>query len=498
MKSFRVTKSKEQIEEQRKVEEHSLKELSEFFNLLITAKQEERPITEEQIVEHSEIIETITVPVAEEPLIVEPKSLVDVTAEQIKQSVKEAAFELPDAPKPAPEIKILQQKVQDITNWLSKITMTGPGSGEVNFRYLDDVNRGTMSSSNDNWVLEYDAATKKVQFTENIGPIRTVAFNLDGSQTPLQPGQLEWNIEEDCLNIASSDGSILQAGLEQHMRVKNTTGSTLTNGTVVRFSGVYANSDFNPTVVPHIANGTIPPLYTVGVLTGDIPNGSIGRATTYGKVRELNTTGTPVGETWNIGDILYVSPTNAGKLTKVKPTAPNIVVSVAAVLKVGVTDGILLVRPTIFPRLYYGAFSDTLEQAATVIDTPYAVKLRVTDIANGHHISNNTQIVAENSGLYNYQFSLQFASTNSSAKNVYVWPRKNGVDIPNSATKLTIVGNMVYTVASWNFIVSMNANDYFELMWATTDLSAKIVAPAATTFCPAIPSAIVTVTEAAL
>ena len=35
MKSFRITKSKEQIEEQRKVEEHSLKELSEFFNLLI-------------------------------------------------------------------------------------------------------------------------------------------------------------------------------------------------------------------------------------------------------------------------------------------------------------------------------------------------------------------------------------------------------------------------------------------------------------------------------
>lgn len=70
MKSFRVTKSKEQIEEQRKVEEHSLKELSEFFNLLISAKQEEQPITEEQIVEHSEIIETITVPVEEEPLIV--------------------------------------------------------------------------------------------------------------------------------------------------------------------------------------------------------------------------------------------------------------------------------------------------------------------------------------------------------------------------------------------------------------------------------------------
>jgi hypothetical protein len=261
---------------------------------------------------------------------------------------------------------------------------------------------------------------------------------------------------------------------------------------------VNGNGDETPIVVPMIADGTVIPLYTVGILTNTIPVDSIGRATTYGKVRNIDTTGTSSGETWQVGDILYAHPTLAGKLTKVKPTAPNIVVSMAAVLRSGTTDGILLCRPTIYPRLFYGSFSDSIDQTAEVINTPYAVKFRTTDIANGHSVLEDTKIVAANSGLYNYQFSLQFSSSNSSSKQVYIWARKDGVDVPNSSSRISISGNGVYTVDAWNFIVSMNANNYFQLMWATTDLTAKIDSPTATAFSPAIPAVILTVTEAAL
>jgi hypothetical protein len=102
------------------------------------------------------------------------------------------------------------------------------------------------------------------------------------------------------------------------------------------------------------------------------------------------------------------------------------------------------------------------------------------------------------SGLYNYKFSIQFVSTNSAAKDVWVWFRKNGVDIPDSATRITITGNGVYDVASWDISVSMNAEDYFQIMWAASDTSVSITAPPATAFCPAIPSVILTVTEVAL
>ena len=400
------------------------------------------------------------------------------------------------------EFKAVQDKLKFLEQWVAKISSAGPGSGEVNLRWLDDIDRTSIANGR---YLRYDQSSKKFLFdhpnAQEIGVLDYVQLNENGPGITTLPGTLSWNLKEDCLDVKQTDGSTLQLGLEEYIAVHNSTGSTLTNGSVVRFSGVYVDEidgDYVPECAPHIANGSIPPLYTIGVLTNDIPNGQHGRATILGKVRDLNTTGSSSGETWVSGDILYVSPTNAGKLTKVKPTAPNIVVSVAAVLKVGVTDGILLVRPVIFPRLYYGSFSDTTDQVATQINTPYAININTTDIANGHHISNNSRVVAENSGLYNYQFSLQLSSSNSSSKEVFIWARKNGIDIPNSATRKTISGNGVYDVAAWNFVVSMNANDYFQLVWATTDLTAKIDAPAGTAFCPAVPSLILTVTEAAL
>ena len=425
-------------------------------------------------------------------------NIVDKVVAHVKETTAPSMFVQPEPPTTGRDIQAIQSKLKLLEGWVSKIAMTGPGGGEVNFRYLDDVQRNTMTFNNDSWLLEYDAATKKVQFTEDIGPVRSIKMNTAGHTITPVAGLLSWNVEEDCLDIHNVDGSVLQTGLEQHMRVRNETGATLTNGTVVRFAGVYEDNSHEPIVVPHIANGSVHGLYTVGVLTNDIPNNTIGRATWFGKVHDLDTTGTSSGETWQRGDLLYVHPTLPGKMTNVKPYAPNIVVSTAAVLHVGTTDGILLVRPTIYPRMYYGSFSDTLTQTAAAINTPYAVKLRTTDIASGHHISSNTQVVAEVSGGYNYQFSLQIASSSASKKEVYIWARKNGVDVPDSASRLTITGNDEYRVPSWNFVLPMAANDYFELMWATSDVSVSISAPGATAFCPAIPSAIMTVTQIAL
>ena len=108
-----------------------------------------------------------------------------------------------------------------------------------------------------------------------------------------------------------------------------------------------------------------------------------------------------------------------------------------------------------------------------------------------------TKIISQQSGLYNIQFSTQFMSTNSSAKDIFVWARKNGTDIPHSSTRMSVVGNGVYFVASWNFIVSMNANDSFQLMWATTDVTVSITSPPATSFAPSTPSTLLSVTQVA-
>jgi hypothetical protein len=345
-------------------------------------------------------------------------------------------------------------------------------------------------------------------YISNSSNVFEVGANISGNSyvggnLTIDSGILSWNTLEDCLDIQQEDGSTLQAGLESYIKVRNYTGGILTNGTLVQFSGINGNG--NPTCVPLLANSIFDPLYTIGVLTNDIPNGEVGRATTFGKVRGINTTGAIVGESWSAGDLLWASTTVAGGLTKIKPTAPNPAISVAAVTVVGTTTGELLIRPTISSRLYYGSFSDTTTQSAVAANTAYPIKFDTTDSASGHFVASrysgsNNAIVALVSGLYNYQFSLQFASTTNQTRDIWIWPRKNNVDIPNSATRISITDSTTYVVAAWNFIVSMQANNDFQLMWAASEGSntISITAFSATAFCPAIPSVILSVTQASL
>ena len=57
-------------------------------------------------------------------------------------------------------------------------------------------------------------------------------------------------------------------------------------------------------------------------------------------------------------------------------------------------------------------------------------------------------------------------------------------------------GSNVYEVASWNFVETLGANEYVQLMWGSADLNAQIVAipSASTTMGIDVPSVIVTVT----
>ena len=145
--------------------------------------------------------------------------------------------------------------------------------------------------------------------------------------------------------------------------------------------------------------------------------------------------------------------------------------------------------------LTYGSFSDTTNQTANLANTAYEVRFNTTDVSKEHYIRNNTEIVSNTTGTYNYAFSMQITSSSSSLHNIYIWVRKNNTDIPNTATILSLSSNKQFVVAAWNFFVDMNAGDHLHLMWAVDDTRISIVAPAATLFCPAVPSVILTVNE---
>ncbi len=144
--------------------------------------------------------------------------------------------------------------------------------------------------------------------------------------------------------------------------------------------------------------------------------------------------------------------------------------------------------------LRYGTFFDTTDQTAASPNTAYAITFNNTDLSAGVYRGTPTsRIYVDRPGAYNFQFSVQLESTTASGKDVYIWARVNGTDVPNSATKIHMQGASEAYVAAWNFVLRMNTGDYFQLMWATSNTNVQILADPATAFCPAIPSVILTV-----
>lgn len=333
--------------------------------------------------------------------------------------------------------------------------------------------------------------------------IRYLEFHPEGTDIPPPSGSIAWNPTEECLDVHQPDGTVLQTGLESYIRVHNMSGNTIPNGTLVSFDGVEephaGHEEHLPLAGLFIANNSIDPILTIGVVTETIANGDSGRATTFGKVRGIDTTGTPVSESWAIGDLLWGHPTVPGALTKVRPTAPDMAISIAAVMHVDATEGIILVRPTIFPKHHYAKFSDQANQTTVVANTALEVEFNTTDVTCGHVLVQSETIQVLEQGLYEFTYRLQAISTNSSRSNIWVWAR-SGIqgDIANSATVMTIESNGGIVTPSMSFILSMAKDEQFNLMWATDSTNVSLVAGPATAFCPASPSAELIVKQVAL
>ena len=147
----------------------------------------------------------------------------------------------------------------------------------------------------------------------------------------------------------------------------------------------------------------------------------------------------------------------------------------------------------------YGAFQDNTTQTAASANVAYTITFNTTDSANGVYIGTPTsRVVVENAGIYNFQFSAQLDKTSGASASIWIWPRVNGTNIPDSASKVAIQGTTAESVPSWNFVLPMNAGDYFELVWLTDDNKVVLKHEAgfgvAPNDVPEIPSVILTAT----
>jgi hypothetical protein len=176
--------------------------------------------------------------------------------------------------------------------------------------------------------------------------------NVTFDQTPELAGGvgvLRWNDTDGTLDLGLKGGNVtLQVGQEQIVRVVNKTNTDLLESEykVVRIRLASEGGAQGQRLAVVLAQGDSDPdsVTTLGVVTENIANNQEGFITTMGLVRGINTTGSLQGETWVDGDVLYLSPTVAGGLTKVKPQAPNHTVTVAYVEYAHQNNGKLFVK----------------------------------------------------------------------------------------------------------------------------------------------------------
>lgn len=154
-----------------------------------------------------------------------------------------------------------------------------------------------------------------------------------------------------------------------------------------------------------------------------------------------------------------------------------------------------------FVNLPYGSFYDTTTQTATA-NTPKAVTFNSSaNLRNTYIGTPASRIVFSADGLTTVTFSIQFTNSSASEDDVYVWLRKNGVDVPYTSSVVTVPkrhgsfdGAMLMTV---NFHNIYGPGDYLELYWMTVGGTSSITTiPASTSPAkPASPGVVLTVSQ---
>jgi len=149
----------------------------------------------------------------------------------------------------------------------------------------------------------------------------------------------------------------------------------------------------------------------------------------------------------------------------------------------------------------YGAFQDSTDQTAASTTAAYAITFNTTDYSAGVSVVSNSQITVRTGGVYNIQFSIQFANGNVAIQDVDIWFRKNGTDVAGSNSKFSVPnshgGTDGHLIAALNFYIQLAAGDYVQIMWATTstDVSLEQIPAQTTPTRPSTPSAIVTINK---
>jgi len=146
----------------------------------------------------------------------------------------------------------------------------------------------------------------------------------------------------------------------------------------------------------------------------------------------------------------------------------------------------------------YAEFYDTSQQTVASINTAYPITWNGTDVTNNVslNVSDTSKIEFTYSGVYHIDMSATIHSTSASSKDVWIWPRIDGVDVANSSSMVNSLDtNDHRQTINRSGLFSLTSGQYLQWMWATDDLDLDLHGTAASAFGPAVPSATVTIVQ---
>jgi hypothetical protein len=170
--------------------------------------------------------------------------------------------------------------------------------------------------------VPYTGATTDLDMGTHNVTADHIALNVSPSGAGFVVGATEWNNTIGSSQTLLKGGNvILKNGVDLVARIVNkvTPNTTLTKAAyqAVRVSGATGGRLSIKLAQADTDNNSAD---TIGLVCETIATNQEGFIITVGQLLDINTTGSLQGETWADGDVLYLSPTTAGRLTNIKPT----------------------------------------------------------------------------------------------------------------------------------------------------------------------------------
>jgi hypothetical protein len=166
----------------------------------------------------------------------------------------------------------------------------------------------------------------------------------------------------------------------------------------------------------------------------------------------------------------------------------------------GLINSLTGVRGGQYLNFPYAAIQRTTDVTFTA-NTATQITFDQNDYVNGCVNDGTDGIAVGQSGLYNYQFSVQFTNSDSQIHSAWVWLRKNNADVLGTASKFDVTsshgGVDGAVIGAANFYIDAVVDDTIELWAAVSNVAVKFHAEAAQTSpfaMPAIPSVVATLT----